>query len=436
MVGILLVVLLVLLFRGPINISQVVNVPEAKPQISLNLGKTVDTNDPTVVIYLNGEKVSADELAKPIPLAPGKHTVVVKRGADILQEKEFRIGEADDGKEIALDSMNTSIQKTGSKLQLVRDYNKEGLLHPPFDIAGVGFSTDQRRVYHAGIFSSGSTSAVTVFLWDRSTDQFMGQTNFGNHKTIRAASIGTDGLNLVCSAYFHGPAWFSENKSAKYPLILCRHVDASIVNHSAMSSDNRHFLFSQANTTLVFDLTETIPPPKMPPKVRSDATLQPKYKIQGHLGCFSGDGQNLLTIAEPKLMLWRIDDGQLIREWSGQSGVASLATLSRTGKYAFTSGEDNTMRIWDVATGKEKHYLRGNQSRITAAAFSPDERILVTGEKQRTLRVWDVATGSELDSRPNASASEINALAFSADGTQFLSAGKADKRLCLWQLVE
>lgn len=94
------------------------------------------------------------------------------------------------------------------------------------------------------------------------------------------------------------------------------------------------------------------------------------------------------------------------------------------------------MRIWDVATGKEKHYLQGNQSRITAAAFSPDERVLVTGEKQRTLRVWDVATGSELDSRLNASASEINALAFSADGTQFLSAGRADKRLCLWQLVE
>ncbi len=55
----------------------------------------------------------------------------------------------------------------------------------------------------------------------------------------------------------------------------------------------------------------------------------------------------------------------------------------------------DTIRIWDVNTGKEVKRLRGNSGGVNAVAFSPDNRTLVSHGWDDSLRVWDIKTGKE-----------------------------------------
>src|SRR5262249_2142745 len=93
--------------------------------------------------------------------------------------------------------------------------------------------------------------------------------------------------------------------------------------------------------------------------------------------------------------------------------------------------------VWEIATGKEVRRLEGPQQPLTresraahCAAFSPDGKFLAVGELTNTVRLWEVATGREVyRSRPLSH--WIKCLAFSPDG-KALAVG-AWQRILLWQ---
>ena len=58
---------------------------------------------------------------------------------------------------------------------------------------------------------------------------------------------------------------------------------------------------------------------------------------------------------------------------------------------------DDTVRVWDAASGAEQLVLRGHEGAVNAAAFSPDGARIVSGSvEDNTVRVWDAASGTEL----------------------------------------
>ena len=54
---------------------------------------------------------------------------------------------------------------------------------------------------------------------------------------------------------------------------------------------------------------------------------------------------------------------------------------------------DNTLKVWDVATGKCVATLEGHSGTVMSVAISPDGRRVVSGSKDKTLKVWDIETG-------------------------------------------
>jgi WD40 repeat protein len=66
--------------------------------------------------------------------------------------------------------------------------------------------------------------------------------------------------------------------------------------------------------------------------------------------------------------------------------------FSPDGKLLASGSSDRTIKLWDVATGKERATLRGHAGEVSSVCFSPDGKVLASGGDDRTIKLWDVAT--------------------------------------------
>jgi WD40 repeat protein len=72
----------------------------------------------------------------------------------------------------------------------------------------------------------------------------------------------------------------------------------------------------------------------------------------------------------------------------GHTARIENVVASPDGKTLASTDKDNTIKVWDVPTRKERFTLQGVE-----AVFSPDGKTLTT--KGETIRHWDAATGQE-----------------------------------------
>src|SRR5262249_10252713 len=87
------------------------------------------------------------------------------------------------------------------------------------------------------------------------------------------------------------------------------------------------------------------------------------------------------------------------------------------------TGVDKQTLVWELATGKLRHRLADQPSRVPALAFSPDSATLVSGG-DRTIRLWDVATG-RLRTSLKGHRDWVCTLAFAPDG-KTIASGSCD----------
>jgi WD40 repeat protein len=62
--------------------------------------------------------------------------------------------------------------------------------------------------------------------------------------------------------------------------------------------------------------------------------------------------------------------------------------ISPDGRRLLSGGFDNTVRLWDVASGKELRKLEGHTGAVYGVAFSRDGRRAVSASQDSTVRLW------------------------------------------------
>jgi WD40 repeat protein len=94
--------------------------------------------------------------------------------------------------------------------------------------------------------------------------------------------------------------------------------------------------------------------------------------------------------------------------------------LGPDGRQAVSGGEDRTVRVWDVTTGREVRRLAGHANAVVRVAFAPGGSVLSAASRYQTtdrvLRRWDPATGREWPLPADLSFERVECAAFSADG--------------------
>jgi WD40 repeat protein len=169
-----------------------------------------------------------------------------------------------------------------------------------------------------------------------------------------------------------------------------------------------------------------------------------------------------------------VDDGALIREFTGHTSIVWDVAISPDASRLVTSSEDWTLRIWDLddfglianvdappggyasvvytpdgasllasdstgnvflldaETGATRRSLDGQKSPTARMSVSPDGRYLVAGADGGVIRIWELATGTvaqDLDGH----AAKVTSVEFTPDGRGLVS-GSVDGTTRLWRV--
>jgi WD40 repeat protein len=93
------------------------------------------------------------------------------------------------------------------------------------------------------------------------------------------------------------------------------------------------------------------------------------------------------------------------------------------GQRAISASTDQTIKIWDLATGKETASLRGHTAAVKSVAISPDGRQMVSTGEDKTVKVWELASGKVLASF--IADGKMLTCTVSKDGKTIMSAGES-----------
>ncbi|MEZ6060097.1 MAG: c-type cytochrome domain-containing protein [Planctomycetaceae bacterium] len=195
---------------------------------------------------------------------------------------------------------------------------------------------------------------------------------------------------------------------------------------------------------------------------------------------FSPDGSLLASSGYHEVLLWKTDDGSLVRRITnvaervydlqfsndgtqlavaagtpGQLGEVKLfsvadgshlKTLVRTkdaiyavrfspdGKRIAAGGADRTISVADAATGATIHQIEDHADWVMDVNWSPDGRQLVTASRDKTSKVFDVESGRSVITF-SGHGDAVYSAAFLPDGTSVVSGG-SDRQARVWTVAD
>ena len=85
-----------------------------------------------------------------------------------------------------------------------------------------------------------------------------------------------------------------------------------------------------------------------------------------------------------------------VQTLEGHTSRVTAVVFSPDGKRIASASNDETVRLWDTATGAALQTLKGHTRSVSTVAFSRDGQLVASASYDGTVRVWDTATGVTL----------------------------------------
>ena len=129
--------------------------------------------------------------------------------------------------------------------------------------------------------------------------------------------------------------------------------------------------------------------------------LSLEFDVKGHsdsitcLGIAENNANIFISGSRDKsIMVWELIKTDVttvtpIKRLRGHSHFVSDLKLSSNGHFCISSSWDNSLRLWDISSGKSIQNFLGHQKGILSVCFSKDERQIISGSRDGTIKLWN-----------------------------------------------
>ncbi|APR83718.1 High-affnity carbon uptake protein Hat/HatR [Minicystis rosea] len=245
-----------------------------------------------------------------------------------------------------------------------------------------------------------TTRSGQLHLWDPSTGALLAKGVDGTADRVSSVAFSPDGKHLATGT--------NDSAVRRWDMITGTLLDAfprqaDRVGRVAYSPDGK--MLATASSDRVVRLLDAstgialVSLPALPSAVQGIA--------------FSPDGKLVATSSSDAVRLWETATGAAKTKLDLLPDSESAVVFSPDGKLV-AAGSGPKVWHFSLVNGAVVKPLEGHQGKVTAVAFSPDGKVLASGAHDDTVRLWDEATGKLI--RSIHMRHRVSALAFSPDG--------------------
>jgi WD40 repeat protein/serine/threonine protein kinase len=230
-------------------------------------------------------------------------------------------------------------------------------------------------------------SAAKLILWNTTTG-----------RCVRTISLGTDDLD---SASLSADGRYAWAKSSNGALSLwdmttgecLRSLNLRRVHRTTlwvhwvqpveMTADGTHVLESDGDDLSLWDVTSESHVRHVRNFIGHTETVNSvSLSVDGKLGLSGSHDQTL--------RLWELATGRCIRTFEGHTKPVFAVSLGANCRYALSGSLDGTLRLWDVRNGRCLRTLEGHTNGIASVILSPSNRVALSGSFDNTLKLWNI----------------------------------------------
>jgi WD40 repeat protein len=250
---------------------------------------------------------------------------------------------------------------------------QRGTLHHRGSVRSLAFSSD-------GAFLASGSWDGTIRLWDakRLTSRRIIEAHPGG---VYAVAFLPGSLALA-SGGGPGDIRFLPNAAAKEPGELHSRAHPCPVHALAFSPDGQTLASGGRSPVVLLWAVE------------EGRKLKPRGEVQTQCGwllrlAFAPDSGTLAAAREGGIDLWDMTSGTH-RCLEGHDGIVCGLGFAPEGETLLSAGFDETVRVWDVAAGRERAVYNWGLGRATCGAFAPDGMTAAAGGLDGGIVLWDV----------------------------------------------